>query len=646
MDFRWRPVNRDSKKSTKVILHPTAALYEVRRGLETGSDDSIDLSPYVSQASHTAFDANVTFSFNRELFGSNQPAPNQVLEIQLLQDGEYKPCWLGIVDAISSYVQSRGERTMQVIAKSRDSLDIWRNTKRVTPLFPQLTDLTYIIQRIAKSAGMQHDEIVLPASAYTTAHSNTQLADMNAWDMVNAVALPVGWTPFIDVLGRLRMANRTLVGRQPDVVLADERLLKVGGQRQRPPRSRVRVHWLNPTLKKHVEQGQKLNEYTITLGWFLPYLYKHVHFSVGDTSEKGIQRAENTYYVANPSCNLSIGGVQLGYFVFESYIQQTETQGKLSFKSLAPFAVLGLITSWGLAHRKADQVIIDTPTTGHTVSTGRLEMALYQIAFCYVMMAIGTGKYEIWGNPFNWVHARNTSEAFDSSVPTWVDNAVDIDTDFIVNEEHAKAVSVRELVYQSREASKWNVTIVDDPRIEMGDILQFTDGSQLYVENFTRRVERGSEASLDIQGFYVGNVVGIGKAIVGTVPTPPGGQAEPPPVIPPSGALVWAWNEMSGPPVDSPSSGGPQTADAYRDYFFDLIGKTIGEDASDWVAVLTGSGIPNGLAPGEVPMDGMPHWALTQQIGAGGVRGRLFLPTSEPDALGYFSRPVDVLANV
>jgi hypothetical protein len=112
-----------------------------------------------------------------------------------------------------------------------------------------------------------------------------------------------------------------------------------------------------------------------------------------------------------------------------------------------------------------------------------------------------------------------------------------------------------------------------------------------------------------------------------------------------SGALIWAWVDRSGPTVDSPYATGPQTSDEYRDYFYGLISRTLGEAADDWVQVLTDSGIPTGLDAGVPPDDTMPFFALTQQIGAGGVRGRLFLPTSTPDGLGYYAHPFDVLAD-
>jgi hypothetical protein len=156
---------------------------------------------------------------------------------------------------------------------------------------------------------------------------------------------------------------------------------------------------------------------------------------------------------------------------------------------------------------------------------GRRQEALWQIAFCFLMMNCGTGVYEIWGTPFEWVHARNTSEAFDSSVPVWVDNSADIESDFIVNEEHAKATCIRELIYQAREANKWTVSIVDDPRIEFGDILEFTDGSKLYVEDFSRHLERGSEAILEVKGFLIPPAKIVGEGRIAGAPPPPSGTA-------------------------------------------------------------------------------------------------------------------------
>lgn len=95
-------------------------------------------------------------------------------------------------------------------------------------------------------------------------------------------------------------------------------------------------------------------------------------------------------------------------------------------------------------------------------------------------------------------------------------------------------------------------------------------------------------------------------------------------------------------PADAVEPPAPQSIAEARDYFFRVINREIGSPARDWEAVLSASGFPNGPGPMQ-RSDPKVRYGITQQIGAGGVRGRLFLPTGEPDALGYYTRPFDVL---
>ncbi|MGE0451714.1 MAG: hypothetical protein AB7Q29_19225 [Vicinamibacterales bacterium] len=82
-------------------------------------------------------------------------------------------------------------------------------------------------------------------------------------------------------------------------------------------------------------------------------------------------------------------------------------------------------------------------------------------------------------------------------------------------------------------------------------------------------------------------------------------------------------------------------------YFFYVINRREGDSANDYRSVLSASGIPAGFGPGfRPPLTGMPHYGITQQIGTTGrIAGRLFLPASGRDSLGYFTKPVTVLAD-
>jgi hypothetical protein len=82
-----------------------------------------------------------------------------------------------------------------------------------------------------------------------------------------------------------------------------------------------------------------------------------------------------------------------------------------------------------------------------------------------------------------------------------------------------------------------------------------------------------------------------------------------------------------------------------RAYVFYILNRQVGQPAPDWEAVLQTSGIPaTSSVAGTIA--GEAFYGITQWKGsAGNVRGRLSLPTSIPDANGYFTRSADVLAD-
>lgn len=88
----------------------------------------------------------------------------------------------------------------------------------------------------------------------------------------------------------------------------------------------------------------------------------------------------------------------------------------------------------------------------------------------------------------------------------------------------------------------------------------------------------------------------------------------------------------------------PQTTDEFRDYFSTLTGTTLGTNANDYEAVLSRSYpwqgqslmIPPGVGPGISQPPDAPFFGLTQQY-SGGPKGRVFLPSNQPDELGYLT---------
>lgn len=88
------------------------------------------------------------------------------------------------------------------------------------------------------------------------------------------------------------------------------------------------------------------------------------------------------------------------------------------------------------------------------------------------------------------------------------------------------------------------------------------------------------------------------------------------------------------------------TSADYQQLFFSTIQRAPGQPADDYEAVLGASGIPAGLGRYIVPDASMPLGAMTQQIGSDGrIAGRIFLPTAQPDDLGYYAHPYSPLGD-
>jgi hypothetical protein len=86
----------------------------------------------------------------------------------------------------------------------------------------------------------------------------------------------------------------------------------------------------------------------------------------------------------------------------------------------------------------------------------------------------------------------------------------------------------------------------------------------------------------------------------------------------------------------------PQNEEEAYNWFYAGIGKTPGAPADDWEAVMTNCGLPPGFGPGVKPTASMPFFAFTQQF-SGVPKGRLFLPSDQPDENGYYTRCMQYL---
>lgn len=447
-----------------------------------------NLSDLVDSISNNASGVEFSVRFQNQMFGVGQPKYGDL--IQVLLDGVV--LFNGQVDGLTGYREEHGVRTFGVSVKTRDASPLWRQTKWATDVYPVGTELGKIVEDTLKAIGLGAAE--MPAQLQTglhTVHGDTQLADLPVWDMLTNILQAGGQEPMINALGKFALISRD-VTRTHDIALSNEQVLNITGDRVRTPVTSLVLKWLNPELAKTNSQSQVLAKDSITAGFFKLKQERKLYWS-----EDRRQRAQNTFMKIIASVNdglLPVGD--------EEYEQKDEFHGQITVTTSAWVPTLATATMAAMiaASWKGDEV---TSAPGVTIPIGRYWEAVGQVAYFLIIMSLGTGNYEIWGEPYDYVHETNTTEAYDAGQPGWVRLEEEISSDFITNEEHAQAVAVRELLYRSLSAHSWNVDIIDHPAIERGDILQLPDGSRLYVNDFSRDLAHGAPAVLSVKGFRV-----------------------------------------------------------------------------------------------------------------------------------------------
>lgn len=487
MDLTWSPTDLDQQRQITFFYHPSATALQMVSGTHS---DGADITALVSRASQSSGELALSLRWHDEVYGIQQTQAGRLLEARL--NGSL--LWWGVIESISEYRHESGVRTLSVIARARDASPAWRTVKRVTNPWPTATPLNTLADQILASLGLTPLEIDLPLVSATTVHSNTQLADMTAWEMLVAVMLPVGGAPYVDAKGRFKAVSRD-VTRPADIILTPDRIKSVTSSRSALPPSNVKIKWLSPSLTKVSRQEVQIWTDSITFGYFMQKMTVPILYSDDKT-----QRMENVRLVINRSIKDS---AVFGFGGFtERFEEVSMYEGRLILKT--PWDVGLWFLYFGAAVASAawtpDEV---TQAPGFTVPTGRVFMVSALLALLLTMTKISTGNYSLFATPFDYVYGRNSTEAYNQNTPAWAENERSIENDFVMNEEMAQAFATRELVYHTRAAQTYNVAIVDDPRVEVGDILQLPDQSRVYVLGYSRDLSPGAPAILNVEGFRV-----------------------------------------------------------------------------------------------------------------------------------------------
>lgn len=408
------------------------------------------------------------------------------------------------------------------VAYSRENAQVYKRRSITTKKYTVGTDIATMIKDVSTVLGVTSDEIKIGDNlGFSFQHQVNQVSQEAPWDIFTVVLEVVSKVPFFDGDGRLSAYSKDMM-RTPDLVLSDWSHVfdfEVT-QASSDPVNRVVVEYLSSTLSEVEGTSQKLGTANITTGFFT-WQEKITCF----WSEDRKQRAKNTYMKTIKSVNdnlLPVGS--------ESYDELDAFSGEITVNidvwvaGLAGASMAAYIACAAIPDKQADTVVCSTPVpvqvaipagtgttvgpiiststpAGFTIPWGRIREAAALSPMLLTMMSLGSAQYEIWGTPYDLVYKKMKVIAVEDGLDYWQENEVKIDNDFLGIASQAETVAIRELLYRKSASFPRKLTMINDPSLELGDIIQLPDGKRFYIESMQKSIKRGEPMKLELSGF-------------------------------------------------------------------------------------------------------------------------------------------------
>jgi|GEM_PF-6660527 len=482
----------DAKRDVSLYYWEDATWAQCATGELDSGAGALDLSPLVVSLSHTAREMQFVLRWNHEL--TELPQPGRIVTIRDNTTGQ--TLFAAQIDAVNSIVEQRGMRSCSATARVREAAPWWRVTRWNTDDYPAGTEIAVIVTDVLTAMGLTEAEINVPPFGRWVPQSSMQLGGIPAWQMLQTLLFPTACDPFVDALGRFKPISRDVV-RDADVTLPDGHLLGMSGSKASPPVTSVVIKWVDRLLSRYEQQDQVLGAKTLSTGFFQFALTEKVWWS-----DDRMQRAASTYLKTLQDINsglLPVANVK--------YDEVDEFHGRLRLSSLVWDSALVTVAFAAMLALSATPDTVTVPPGGGAaipvMPSGRTPQMGAVGAIMLAMMSQGTGNYEVWGTPYDYVHAVNKTEAYNDAVRSEERREEEIETDWIWDEAHAQQLAIIELLYRSLAERACTVDVADDPRIEPGDVVALPSGERIYVTDYSRNLDRGSDATLSLRGFAV-----------------------------------------------------------------------------------------------------------------------------------------------
>ena len=371
------------------------------------------------------------------------------------------------------------------------------NQNVTTDQFPGPVDTGHIAYTVAwKHMGLGQDEILFGNQGFESRHITNQLVEMNALEAIYQCLFPVGKKPKFDALGRLTAVDVDLDKPASRIYSAGNMMVerRIAAPNDVEVANQVLIKGLSHILTKSVQEAQRLTSANRTTGFFEESVNDDVWFSDDKT-----QRAQNTFLVQKKKIRWSSA----------DYTQVDEFHGSLEIDTHYLRNVRAILFGFWLVM----EIIVAVLDYYTAVVTDLIVLALMLVlrllkaaalaALIWAMNYIGTGVYEVYGEPYEYVYQEVISDSRMTGLDPEELRKVEYRNDFVSTFEVLDALGAQHLRRETVKNQLHEFGLVDDPLLEVDDVIELADGCRYYVVSIRKTLKRGGEPIMHVSCWKV-----------------------------------------------------------------------------------------------------------------------------------------------
>lgn len=383
---------------------------------------------------------------------------------------------------------------LQATAYGRE--ERYLNQVVTTEDFGQDIDVGVMLVHVAQvHMNLTQDEILIGAQGFESKHKITQLVEIPALQALWELLFPVKKKPKFDGEGRLRAVDVNLDKPALRVYSDGNTLIRsiIAAPNDVEVNNSVVIRGLDHNLTKIVQEAQLLTEFEAVTGFFDSEFKERIYYS-----QDRSQRAQETYLVTVKKIKWSNA----------DWSEEDEFHGTVDIDTrylrdaraiiFAVYLASQLtVATLDLLMQSGGTTVANTVIIPPIITVAIFREILYVLtlvalaALLWAMNFIGRGKYQVWGRPFEYVYqeliARHRLVGLEPEEVREIEFRNDLISTIEGLDDAAQERLRRELV----KNQLFQIDLIDDPAIEVDDVIETSSGDRFYVVSVRKRIQRG-----------------------------------------------------------------------------------------------------------------------------------------------------------